>query len=64
MKCRLYKVKMLINMYLLIFTGIKQQFERTNIDNGIGIAIFGRQNRLIQEATNDYDLVLELLGTM
>ncbi|XP_052100437.1 uncharacterized protein LOC127734546 isoform X2 [Mytilus californianus] len=42
--------------------GIKQQFERTGIDNGIGIAIFGRQTRLIQEATNDYDLILELLG--
>ncbi|VDI65557.1 Hypothetical predicted protein [Mytilus galloprovincialis] len=44
--------------------GIKQQFERTNIDNGIGIAVFGRQTRLIQEATNDYDLVLELLGKL
>ncbi|CAG2236879.1 unnamed protein product [Mytilus edulis] len=44
--------------------GIKQQFKRTNIDNGIGIAIFGRQNRLIQEATNDYDLVLELLDKL
>ncbi|CAC5378105.1 unnamed protein product [Mytilus coruscus] len=41
--------------------GIKQQFERTGIDNGIGIAIFGRQTRLVQEATNDYDLILELL---
>ncbi|CAC5378112.1 unnamed protein product [Mytilus coruscus] len=42
--------------------GIKHQFECTGIENGIGLAIFGRQTRLIQEATSDYDLILELLG--
>lgn len=34
------------------------------MDNGIGLASFGRQTRLIQEATNDYDLIIELIGNV
>ncbi|XP_076101483.1 uncharacterized protein LOC143071202 isoform X2 [Mytilus galloprovincialis] len=44
--------------------GIKQQSECTEMDNGIGLATFGRQTRLIQEATNDYDLIIELIGKL
>ncbi|XP_071166448.1 uncharacterized protein [Mytilus edulis] len=44
--------------------GIKQQSECTEMDNGIGLASFGRQTRLIQEATNDYDLIIELIGKL
>lgn len=34
------------------------------MDNGIGLAVFGRETRLIQEATSDYELVIELIGNM
>ncbi|CAC5378101.1 unnamed protein product [Mytilus coruscus] len=44
--------------------GIKQQCDCTGMDNGIGLATFGRQTRLIQEATSDYDLIIELIGKL
>ncbi|XP_052100429.1 uncharacterized protein LOC127734542 isoform X2 [Mytilus californianus] len=44
--------------------GIKQQCDCTEMDNGIGLATFGRQTRLIQEATNDYNSIIELIGKL
>ncbi|XP_052100419.1 uncharacterized protein LOC127734535 isoform X2 [Mytilus californianus] len=31
------------------------------MENGIGLAVFGRQTRLIQESTIDYELIIELI---
>ncbi|XP_052100421.1 uncharacterized protein LOC127734536 [Mytilus californianus] len=44
--------------------GIKQLSECGGMENGIGLAVFGQQTRLIQEATNDYELVMELIGKL
>ncbi|CAC5410515.1 unnamed protein product [Mytilus coruscus] len=41
--------------------GIKQSSECGDIENGIGLAVFGRETRLIQEPTSDYELVIELI---
>ncbi|VDH98863.1 Hypothetical predicted protein, partial [Mytilus galloprovincialis] len=41
--------------------GIKQNSECSDLENGIGIAVFGRETRLIQEATSDYELVIDLI---
>ncbi|XP_052100270.1 uncharacterized protein LOC127734446 [Mytilus californianus] len=42
--------------------GIKQSSECSDLENGIGLAVFGRETRLIQEATSDYELIIELIG--
>ncbi|VDI65556.1 Hypothetical predicted protein [Mytilus galloprovincialis] len=42
----------------------KQHIDCCKMGNGIGLAVFGRQARLIQEATNDYELVVELIGKL
>ncbi|CAC5422046.1 unnamed protein product [Mytilus coruscus] len=42
--------------------GIKQSTECSDLENGIGLAVFGRETRLIQEATSDYELIIELIG--
>ncbi|CAC5420224.1 unnamed protein product [Mytilus coruscus] len=44
--------------------GIKQLSECGVMENGIGLAVFGQQTRLIQEATNDYELIMELIGKL
>ncbi|XP_052098782.1 uncharacterized protein LOC127733467 [Mytilus californianus] len=44
--------------------GIKQSSECGDIENGIGLAVFGRETRLIQEPTSDYELVIELIGNI
>ncbi|XP_052100423.1 uncharacterized protein LOC127734537 isoform X2 [Mytilus californianus] len=41
--------------------GIKQL---SGMENGIGLAVFGKQTRLIQEATVDYKLVMELIDQL
>ncbi|CAC5420226.1 unnamed protein product [Mytilus coruscus] len=41
--------------------GIKEIAECGGNENGIGLAVFGRETRLIQEATNDYELIIELI---
>lgn len=52
----------------IFFAGIellaKQHIDCCKTGNGIGLAVFGRQARLIQEATNDYELVVELIGNI
>lgn len=48
----------------LFSTGIKQNSECSDLENGIGLAVFGRETRLIQEATSDYELVIDLLGNI
>lgn len=53
------------NIKILNFpTGIKQSSECGDLEIGIGLAVFGKETRLIQEATNDYELVVELLGNI
>ncbi|XP_076100871.1 uncharacterized protein LOC143070483 [Mytilus galloprovincialis] len=44
--------------------GIKQNSECSDLENGIGLAVFGRETRLIQEATSDYELVIDLIGRL
>ncbi|XP_052100424.1 uncharacterized protein LOC127734538 [Mytilus californianus] len=41
--------------------GIKEIAECGGNENGIGLAVFGRQTRLIQEATIDFELIIELI---
>ncbi|CAG2223913.1 unnamed protein product [Mytilus edulis] len=44
--------------------GIKQSSECGDLAIGVGLAVFGRETRLIQEATIDYELVIELIGNL
>lgn len=46
------------NYYLRFSTGIQSG----GMENGIGLAVFGRQTRLIQESTIDYELIIELIS--
>lgn len=52
----------------IFFAGIallaKQHIDCCKMGNGIGLAVFGRQARLIQEATNDYEFIVELIGNI
>ncbi|XP_063431215.1 uncharacterized protein LOC134713863 [Mytilus trossulus] len=44
--------------------GIKQSSECGDLAIGIGLAVFGRETRLIQEATIDYESVIELIENL
>lgn len=50
-----------ISRSFLCSKGIRQVAMLGMADN-IGLAVFGRQNRLILETTNDYSLILEHIG--
>lgn len=49
---------------MVFSTGIKQSSECGDLAIGVGLAVFGRETRLIQEATIDYELVIELIGNI
>ncbi|XP_063433282.1 uncharacterized protein LOC134715191 [Mytilus trossulus] len=42
----------------------KQHKQCCGMGTGIGLAVFGRETRLIQEATSDYGLLVELIGKL
>ena len=58
-----------ISELLIFFTGIEHYVKRhidcCGMEIGIGLAVFGQQTRLIQDATTDnYELVMELIGNI